>query len=69
MPAGLELGLGLRLGLADATADRPAVAMALGAADMPTDGLAEPLVQPEMTTATIPLTSSRFVARKGNLFM
>jgi hypothetical protein len=43
--------------------------MALGAADMPTDGLAEPLVQPEMTTATIPLTSSRFVARKGNLFM
>jgi hypothetical protein len=68
-PFSLALALGIGLGVADAIALEVDVMVALAPADAPTAGLAVLPAQPEKTTVTIQLTSSRFVARKGSPLM
>jgi len=58
-------GRGLALGLVDAIADGPAAVEPV-AANVPVEVLAVPPPQPEMASATIPLTSSRFDLRMGS---
>jgi hypothetical protein len=68
-PFGGGLELGLRLCVADAIADGPAVSVVLGATGTLAEGLAEPPPQPEMARAPIQITSSGFATRKGSLIM